>query len=142
MTKLKIFQFVGLILVTCGCGIPMARNNDKWKSNLVETLIYKNIKKNAECANSSKVEVEKVGHDVNCNHTDSIINRNKKYSNSIHVYLNHTNSNQPIPADSTNIGSIHDSDDIRAIEQILASLVNYPVHTSPIFTYGSVSDLL
>ena len=58
----------------------------------------------------------------------------------IHVDQNHTDSNQPIPADSTNIGSIHDSDNIHKIEKILASLEHSPVHASPIFTYESVID--
>ena len=75
-------------------------------------------------------EVEKVGrkNSINWNHTDSIVNWNRKYSDSIHVDPNHTNWNQPIPSDSTNIRSIHDSADIRAIEKILASSVHSPVH--------------
>ena len=63
----------------------------------------------------------------------------------IHVDPNHTNSNQAIPSDLTNIGSIHDSADIRAIENTLSSPVNLvytpsPVPASPIFTYGTVCD--
>ena len=70
--------------------------------------------KNAERENN--FEVEKVGHgnSVNWNHTHSILNWNKKYSDLIHVDLNRTNSIQPIPDDSTNIGSIHDSTNIHA----------------------------
>ena len=58
--------------------------------------------------------------DVNWNHTDSILNWNQKDSDSINIDTNHTESNQPILADSKNIRSIHDSDDINAIENILA----------------------
>ena len=54
--------------------------------------------------------------------------------------MNHTKSNKPIPDDSKNIGLIHDSDNICAIDKILASLVHSLVHTSRIFTYGSASD--
>ena len=65
----------------------------------------------------------------------------------IHVDPNHTNSDQPIPADSTNIESIHDSADIHAIENILKLLVKLvhtptPVPASPIFLYGRASDPL
>ena len=41
-----------------------------------------------------------------------------------------------------NIGSIHDSDDICAIEKILASPVHSPIHASRIFTYASARDPL
>ena len=58
----------------------------------------------------------------------------------IHVDLNHTNSNKLNPSDSTNIRSIHDSDNIHAIEKILASPVHSPVQALPIFTDGSASD--
>ena len=70
----------------------------------MENLRGNNIFKNAERKNNS--EVEKVGRKnlVNWNCTNSIINWNQKYSDSIHVYPNHTG-----------IGSIHDSANIRAI---------------------------
>ena len=42
-----------------------------------------------------------------------------KYSNLVHVDLNHTEYNQSIPDDLTNIGSIHDSYNICSIEKIL-----------------------
>ena len=86
--------------------------------------------------------VEKFGHEhiVNWNHTNLILNWNKKDSDSIQVDLNHTHSNQPIPDDSINIVSSHDSDNICAIEKILASTVYYLVHSSRIFTYGSASE--
>ena len=58
----------------------------------------------------------------------------------IHVDTNNTDHNQPIPADLTKTRSIHDSVNIFAMEKILASLVNYPAHTSLIFNYGSTSD--
>ena len=108
--------------------------------NLVENLGDNKIYNNAESKNDSKVE--KVGHQnyVNWNLTDLIINWNPKYSDSIHVDPNHTSSNQPIPANSENIGSIHDSVSIRAIENILELPVHSPVHASPIFTYWSESD--
>ena len=69
-----------------------------------------------------------------------ILNWNQKYSNSIHIDTNHTDSNQPIPDNSTNIGSIHDSENIHAIDNILTSLVHSTVHASRIFNYGSASD--
>ena len=56
--------------------------------------------------------------------------------------MNHTELNQPIPDDSTNIGSIHDSDNICAMEKILASPINSTVYASPIINYGSESDPL
>ena len=40
----------------------------------------------------------------------------------------------------TNIGSIHDSANIRAIEKIMELLVHSLVHASLIFSYGSASD--
>ena len=90
------------------------------------------IFENAERNNN--FEVEKVG----CK--NSVI-WNHKYSDSIHVDQNHTNFNLPVPYDSTRIVSIHDSDDIYAIEKILTSpvhLVYTPplIPASPIFLYG------
>ena len=63
-----------------------------------------------------------------------------KKSDLVHADPNHTKSNQPIPAYFPNIGSIHDSSYISAIEKILAMTVHYLVHASPIFTYGRASD--
>ena len=71
-----------------------------------------------------------------------ILNCNKKDSDSIYADQNHTNSIQQIPDDSKNIGSIHDSADIPAIENILDYSVHYPVPASQIFLYGSASDPL
>ena len=107
--------------------------------NLVENLRGNKTLKSAE---RKKVEVKKVGrkNSVDWNHTDSILNWDQKDSDSIHVDMNHTNSNKPIPSDSKNIGLIYDSDDILTIENILASPVHSPVHASPIFTYGAASD--
>ena len=68
----------------------MAWHNENEIENLVENIRSNNISKNTEC--KSNFEVEKVGqkHSVNWNHTDLIINWNKKYSNPIHVDPNHT----------------------------------------------------
>ena len=94
------------------------------------------IFENAERKNN--FEVEKVER------KNSVI-WNKKYFDSVHVDLNHTNSNQPITADSTNIGSMNDSADIHVIEKIFSSPVYllhipYLVPTPTIFTYGTASD--
>ena len=58
----------------------------------------------------------------------------------IHVDPNHTNSNQPIPDNSTHIGSIHNSDDIFATDTVLTSPVYSTVQASQIFNYVSESD--
>ena len=84
----------------------------------------------------------KNGHNVNLNHTDSILNQNKKDYNSINIDPDHNDLNQPIPANSTNILSIHDSDIICATKTILGLPVHSPVQASTIFTYGSASDSL
>ena len=65
----------------------------------------------------------------------------------IHVDPNHTNSDQPIPDDLTNIGSINNSADICAIEKTLLSSIHfvhtpYPVPAPLIFTYRTASDPL
>ena len=86
--------------------------------------------KNADHENN--FEVEKVDR------KNSII-LNHKYSDSIHVDPNHTDSNQLIPDDLKNIGSINNSDDICAIEKIILLLVNL-VH-SP-FTVPSTEKYL
>ena len=70
---------------------------------------------------------------------------NHNYSESIHVDTNHTDSNQPIPDNSKNIGSIHNLANICAIEKMLTSSVHLlhtpsPVTDPPIFVYGTVSD--
>ena len=108
--------------------------------NKVENLRGDNIFKNSERENNS--EVEKLGTKF-CkleSHRLSIINWNKKYYDLINVDPNHTNSNQLNPSDLTNIGSIHDSTNICAIENIFPLPVHSPVHTSPIFIYGGASD--
>ena len=106
---------------------------------LVENLRGKNIFKNIE---RQKIEIEKVRrkNSINSNHTDSIPNWNKKDPDSVHVDMNHTNSNQINLSDSTKIGSILDSYNICVIENIFSSPLHYLVHVSPIFTYGSASD--
>ena len=65
----------------------------------MENIRGKKCFKNAERKKNS--EVEKFGQesDVNWNHTDLILNCNQKDSDSIHVDMNHTNSNQSIPDD-------------------------------------------
>ena len=69
-----------------------------------------------------------------------MLNLNQEYSNLIGLDPNHTDSIQLIPDDLTNIVSIHDSANIFAIENILASLVHSLIHDSPIFLHGSASD--
>ena len=76
------------------------------------------------------------------NQNDSIINWPKKDSESIHVFVNHADSNQIHLDHSTNIESIHNSDGIREIEKILALPVHSQVHASPLFTYGSIDPSL
>ena len=88
----------------------------------------------------SKALSAKITLKLNWNNTDSILNLNQTYSDLIHADLNHTDSNQPIQENPTNIRSIHYSANIHAIENILASPVHYPVHASPIFICGSASD--
>ena len=107
--------------------------------NLVENLRDNKNFKNAERKKSSKVE--KVGrkNSVNWNHTNSILNWNKKYSKLIHIDTNHTDSIQPILDNLTNTVSIHDSANILAIENILALLVHSLVPASPIFLYRNAT---
>ena len=71
-----------------------------------EKLGGSKIFENAELENN--VKVDKVRH------KNSVI-FNHKYSNSIHVDMNQTDFNQPIQANLTNIGSIHNPADICAI---------------------------
>ena len=85
-----------------------------------------------ECKNN--LQVQKFGR-------ENDVIWNDKYSNSIHVAPNHTNLNEPIPSDSANIGPIHNSSDICAIEKILTSslhLVHKPslVTAPPILFMG------
>ena len=91
----------------------MVCQNEICRKNLVENFKDNNIFKNSGCKKNS--EAENVGRDVNLNQTDLIINWDQKYSDLIYVDPNHTNLNQPIPADLKNIVSIHDSDDTHAI---------------------------
>ena len=59
---------------------------------------------------------------------------NYKDSESIHVNLNHAELNQLIPYNSTNIGSINDSENIHAIEKMLLwsrKLKDTTAHASP-----------
>ena len=92
----------------------LAYRSSAWHGTLKsesEKLTRKKIE-NAEYKNNSKVE--KVGrkNSVTWNHTGSILNWNLKYPESIHFDTNHTNSNQPITASSTNTVSINDSANI------------------------------
>ena len=102
------------------------------KVKTLEAIFFENTER------ENNFEVEKVGRKT------SVI-WNHKYSDSIHVDLNHTNSNKPIPENSTNIGSTNDSSDIFAMEKILLSplyLVNTPspLPAPRIFNYGTASD--
>ena len=108
--------------------------------NLVENLRDNTIFKNTECKDNSNVQKFGGKNSVNWNHTNLIINYNQKYSDLIHVDPNHTNSNQPIPDNSTHIGSIHNSDDIFATDTVLTSPVHSTVQASRIFNYGNESD--
>ena len=108
--------------------------------NLFEKLRGNNIFKNVQHENNFKVENVGCKNSVNWNHIESILYWNQEYSNSIHIDPNHTDSNQLNADNSTNIGSIHDSDHICAIEKILASPVHSLIHTSSMFTCGSSSD--
>ena len=76
------------------------------------------------------------------NHTNSILNWSQKDTDFIYVDPNYTDLNQHILDDSTNIGSIHYSANIGAIEKILESPVHFLVHASPIYTYRSASEPL
>ena len=107
--------------------------------NLVENhKVNKNYNISERKINS---EVEKNGRkqSVNWNHTDMILYWNQTDSHSVQVDINHNNSNQPMPVDLINIGSIHTSADICVIEKILASPLHSPVPASPIFSYRSES---
>ena len=108
--------------------------------NIVKNLKRRKMFKNTKRKNNS--EVEKVGRKkyLIWNHTNLILNWNKKVSKMIHVDTNNTEPNQPITTDSTNTGSIHDSTNNSEIKNILESLVNSPVHASPIFFYGGASE--
>ena len=74
----------------------------------------------------------------------SSVSWNHRYFDLIHVGVNHTDSNIPLPADSTNIRPIHDAD-VSAIEEILLAPVHF-VHTPPsvpaslIFLYRRESE--
>ena len=114
----------------CLKGLAVTWNNENENGNLVGKLRENKVFKNAERENNSNVENFGRKNSINWNHTDSILNLNQKYSDSINVDLNNTNLNQPIPADLASIGSIHDSDNICAIEKILASPVHSPIHAS------------
>ena len=83
----------------------------------MEKLRDNNIFKNNDRKNN--YEAENVGrkNSVNWNHIDSILNQNQRKYDSIRVDPNHTNLDQLNTTNLTNIGSIHDLDNIRAIEK-------------------------
>ena len=108
--------------------------------NLVKKLKGNNIFKNAERKNIFQLENFGRQNAVNWNHPNLILNWNQKYSDSIHIDLNHTNLNQLNPVNLKNIRLIHDSDNIFAIENKLTLPVHSLVHASSIFTYRSTSD--
>ena len=101
----------------------------------IKNLRGNNIFENAERKNN--FEVEKVGREKFgiWNHKSSFL---------VQVDLNQTKSNQPISANSRNIGSINDSTDICAIEKKSSSVnLVYTSSTVPalkIFTFGIASD--
>ena len=119
-------------------GISQLKVNVKTYWKTLEEIFFKNT----ERKNYSKVGKFGRRHSLKRSHNDTIINCNKSYFHSIIVDPNHTNFNQPITANLTNIISIHDSAYIRTIEKVLASLVHSPVHSSPIFLYGSKVETL
>ena len=108
--------------------------------NIVGNLRHKIIFKISEHKTNFSIEKFGRGNSVNWNYTDLILNWSQKYSESIYLHPDHNKSNQPIPYDLTNIGSIHHSDNIFEIENILAPPVHSPVHAPPIFNYGNASD--
>ena len=85
--------------------------------NLEATLLSK-------MTSTKKIEVET----FRCKNT---VIWNHKYFDWIHIDPDHTDSNQPIPDDLKNTGSIHDLADICAIEKILTSLVDLVNASSP-----------
>ena len=89
----------------------MTCHNTKWNEKPSVKIRGNRTFKNSERENNS--EAEKVGR------KDSVI-----------FDTNNNNSNKPIPSTYTNIGSIHNSADIRVIENILKSVINL-VHTPP-----------
>ena len=93
-----------------------------------ENLGGNNIFENSEWENN--FEVEKIVR------KNSVI-LNHKYSDSIHIDPDYADTNQLIPDDSTNTGSINNSDEIFAIENMLSSRVPAP---QTFFTYGTSSD--
>ena len=101
--------------------------------NILENLRDKIVFKNSERKDNFNVETFWHKNSVNRNHTKSNLNYNQNYSDLINVDLNHTNSDQPTSDNSTNIGSIHDSDNILERDKTLASPVHYMVHASPIY---------
>ena len=92
-------------------GFPWHGSEKSEIKNLGGNEIFENTERKNDCV------VEKLGRE------NYVIWYNKD-SDSIHVDPNHTNSNQTIPANFTSIESIHDSADIRSIENIFSS----PVH--------------
>ena len=92
-------EIIDYIIKTSNLSYRVSPWHGKMKSeskNLVGNLRDKDIFKDAECKNNFEVKKVWREYSVNWNHTDSIINWNQKYSDSIHVDLNHTDSNQPI----------------------------------------------
>ena len=128
----KIFNLVKRTLDLALRGSPWHGKAKSVSENLGGNKIFENDER------KNNFEVERVW----CKNS---VMWNQKYSNSIHIDPNKPNSNQPIPSDLINIGSIHDSDDIIATEKISSSPVHLvqtpsPVPASLIFTYGTSSD--
>ena len=119
----------------------MEKNKREIK-NLVENLRDKIIFRNANRENNFNDEKVGFGNSVYWNYTNLILNWSQKDSDSYHLDPNCTDSNQPIPANSINIRSIHYAADIRAIKKIVALSVHSLLHVSPIFHYRIASDPL
>ena len=107
-------------------------NQKRESENLGGNKTFENVDR------ENNLEVGKVGRKI-------YVIWNHKDSESIHFDPNHTNSNQRIPDNLTNIGSINDSAYICVIENMFSSPVQlvhapYLVPAPPIFTYGIASD--
>ena len=98
----NVFDSVSRIQDLAYRGLPCHRESKSEIEKLGGNKTFENTER------KNNFEVEKFGHenDIIWNHRDSGL---------IRVDPNHTDSNKPIPVNLTNIGSIHYSDDIRAI---------------------------
>ena len=88
-----IYNLVGKTLDLAYMGSPWHGTMKHEFVNLVEKIRYNTTFKNTECTENSNIEKFWRKNSVIWNHTDYILNLNKKYSISIHVDPNHTDSN-------------------------------------------------